>query len=113
MIEKNVFENATKPLEPDYDDDNFTDYEVLQPGSEWNEAGNEDDFYPFGEGEESYASVDTWDTNFDDGSAVTDAELIAIGIHPHDYTYNKLCWIRKSFRKFTVPVVQLAQKNCG
>ena len=86
-------------MEPDYDDDNFTDYEVLQPGSEWNSADNEDDFYPFGEGEESYASVDTWDTtlNLDDGSAVTDSELIAIGIHPHDYTYNKLCWIRKIF----------------
>ena len=93
-------ENTIKPSAPDYEDDyedgNFTDDEVLQPGSEWNSGGNEDDFYPFGEDEESYASVDTWDTS-SDGSAVTDAELIANGIHPHDYTHNKHCWVRESF----------------
>ena len=96
-IEKTIFENTVNPFEPDYVDDNLADDGVLQPGSEWNSAGNEDDFYPFGEGEESYTFLDTWDTYSGDESPVTDAELIANGIHPHDYTQNKLCWIRKRF----------------
>ena len=95
---------TTLDPKPNDEDDNFTDDEILHPGSEWYSGGNEDDFYPFGEDEESYASVDTWDTS-SDGNAVTDDELIANGIHPHDYTHNKHCWVRESFdyeRKFRI-----------